>query len=102
MSKMKKISTSALIITLVTHFFCCILPTFLMLFNFIFGTSLIFEFELFSHNVADIILYISGIFVFVSFIMQFFHKTDKKDKIMCYITTIMYILMLIFDIFSKH
>jgi uncharacterized membrane protein YoaK (UPF0700 family) len=103
MRNKEKISIGSIIVTIISHFFCCIVPLLLMLLNFIFGTSIVFKFELFNHNIADYILYISGIFIIISFIAQFKDKdTTKNERKILYISTILYFIMFVLDLLIQH
>jgi hypothetical protein len=98
MNKNKKInfSISIAIVGILSHFCCCILPVFLLLLNLVLETSFVFKLHIFNHDILDIILYLSGIFILFSFYLQIKYKeVSKNKKIILYITTLMYIISLI-------
>jgi hypothetical protein len=82
----------SIIVGLLPHFFCCILPCIIMVLNVILGTSFAFRLELLNHDLSDILLVISGIVIVISY---FSKDKTKSEKIILYITTAIFIFSLI-------
>lgn len=79
-------------IGLLPHVLCCVLPCLLFLLNLLLGTSFAFKLEILNHALADVLLWISGIFIAVSYFLK---KDSKHERIILYISTGMFAFSLI-------
>jgi len=102
---MQKTSLVGIWIGLLPHLFCCVMPSVLLVVNFVLGTSMALHVTLFDHNLMDWLFYASGVLVVATFYMQYHHAnehaTSPIERRILWITTTLYVISLIAHL-SEH